>query len=269
MYISKNYYLSSINDMIPVTSYIKYFLSSQTRYEIHSPFLYNLVTGPINDKTDYPAYRLMKSINKDVYEDLFRSTDAKTKKLLELPAIGLRKQRKNVVKNNKYHRLVFRLIRYFNPKTIFDLGSFTGLSAIHMSIASPESQIFTFPFNQLAYNLLYDNISRIDFNNIIPSEIFSASLLLQFENKNRKIDLICINRCCKPGEILKIIEDSIPFLSNESFMIIRDLNNNDKNRSLWNHMKAHEKTTVTVDLFNLGIIFFKKELSKENFIIRF
>ncbi len=255
--------------MIPVTSYIKYFLSSQTRYEIHSPFLYNLVTGPINDKNDYPEYRLMKSINKDVYEDLFRSNDAKTKEFLELPSIGLRKQRKNIVKNNKYHRLVFRLIRYFNPKTIIDLGSFTGLSAIHMSIASPESQIITFPCSQLTYNLLYDNISRIDFNNIILSEIFSASLSSQFENKNQKIDLICINRFCEPGEILKIIEDSIPFLSNESFMIIRDLNNNDKNRSLWNHMKAHKKTTVTVDLFNLGIIFFNKELSKENFIIRF
>jgi len=37
----------------------------------------------------------------------------------------------------------------------------------------------------------------------------------------------------------------------------------------WNHIKEHERTTLTIDLFFVGIVFIKLELSKENFTIRF
>ena len=36
----------------------------------------------------------------------------------------------------------------------------------------------------------------------------------------------------------------------------------------WNYIKTHEKTTLTIDLFYIGIVFIKSELSKENHIIR-
>ena len=36
-----------------------------------------------------------------------------------------------------------------------------------------------------------------------------------------------------------------------------------------NHIKTHSSTTLTIDLFFVGIVFVKSELSKENFTIRF
>jgi hypothetical protein len=37
----------------------------------------------------------------------------------------------------------------------------------------------------------------------------------------------------------------------------------------WNYIKAHQKITLTIDLFFVGIVFIKSELSKENFTIKF
>ena len=31
----------------------------------------------------------------------------------------------------------------------------------------------------------------------------------------------------------------------------------------WGYIKSHKKTTLTIDLFHLGIVFIKKELSKK------
>jgi len=39
--------------------------------------------------------------------------------------------------------------------------------------------------------------------------------------------------------------------------------------SAWEYIKSHKRTTLTIDLFFVGIVFIKSELSKENFIIRF
>ena len=33
----------------------------------------------------------------------------------------------------------------------------------------------------------------------------------------------------------------------------------------WNNIVNHQKTTLTIDLFSIGIVFFNKNLSKENF----
>jgi hypothetical protein len=37
----------------------------------------------------------------------------------------------------------------------------------------------------------------------------------------------------------------------------------------WEAIKNNDKVTATIDLFRLGIVFIKKELSKQNFIIRY
>jgi hypothetical protein len=37
----------------------------------------------------------------------------------------------------------------------------------------------------------------------------------------------------------------------------------------WSKIITHNKVSVSIDLFQIGIIFFRKEQVKENFIIRF
>jgi hypothetical protein len=37
----------------------------------------------------------------------------------------------------------------------------------------------------------------------------------------------------------------------------------------WNEITEYEGVTVSIDLFRIGIVFLKKELSKQKFIIRF
>jgi hypothetical protein len=37
----------------------------------------------------------------------------------------------------------------------------------------------------------------------------------------------------------------------------------------WEEIKSNPLVTVTIDLFFLGLVFFRKEQAKENFIVRF
>ncbi|TDA94761.1 class I SAM-dependent methyltransferase, partial [Halomonas marinisediminis] len=36
----------------------------------------------------------------------------------------------------------------------------------------------------------------------------------------------------------------------------------------WTHIKKHPKVTVSIDTFYWGIVFFRKEQEKEDFVIR-
>ncbi|MBL7882976.1 MAG: class I SAM-dependent methyltransferase, partial [Bacteroidia bacterium] len=37
----------------------------------------------------------------------------------------------------------------------------------------------------------------------------------------------------------------------------------------WEEIKRHPKVTVTIDLFFIGLVFFRKEQAKQHFIIKF
>ncbi|SIS89618.1 hypothetical protein SAMN05421766_104712 [Zobellia uliginosa] len=41
-----------------------------------------------------------------------------------------------------------------------------------------------------------------------------------------------------------------------------------KNEAIWQTLKAHQKVTVTIDMFYCGAVFFRREQAKEHFKIR-
>ena len=54
-----------------------------------------------------------------------------------------------------------------------------------------------------------------------------------------------------------------------SVFIISDIYATSEMKEAWAEIKNHERVRVTVDLFCLGIVFFRKEQAKEHFLIRF
>ena len=83
------------------------------------------------------------------------------------------------------------------------------------------------------------------------------------------------SRKLPPVADLAIHEDHLPreeilkYANNNTIFIFDDIHWSEGMESAWEYIKAHEKTTLTIDLFFIGIVFIRSELSKENFIIRF
>ena len=70
-------------------------------------------------------------------------------------------------------------------------------------------------------------------------------------------------------QLMNDFEEILKYANNESVFIIDDIHWSTGMESAWEHIKSHKRVTLTIDLFFMGIVFVKSELSKENFIIRF
>lgn len=71
-----------------------------------------------------------------------------------------------------------------------------------------------------------------------------------------------------PQPDLKNFEQLLPTLTNDSVWVFFKIHSNSENEKTWKEIKNHEKVTVTVDTFRLGLVFFRKEQRKEHFTIR-
>ena len=68
---------------------------------------------------------------------------------------------------------------------------------------------------------------------------------------------------------IKYYEECLKYAENNTLFIFDDIYWSSGMEKAWEHIKKHTKTRVSIDLFFIGIIFIKKELSNEHFKIRF
>ena len=133
-------------------------------------------------------------------------------------------------------RLLFRLSRYFKPATIMIIGS-TGrtLTSFLSSGAAPGCSI-----------TVLDNITLIDEPGMYDIVVVLDNLFV-------------------PDYFSRIMQH----IHNDSVLIFCNIHGSKKMHDVWNKIKNQSFVTLTIDLFNLGLVFRKEELTKEDFILRY
>ena len=61
----------------------------------------------------------------------------------------------------------------------------------------------------------------------------------------------------------------LPHISENSVFIFDDIHWSQGMEEAWNEIKQNEQVSTTIDLFFVGIVFFKKDLQKQDFVIKF
>ena len=55
---------------------------------------------------------------------------------------------------------------------------------------------------------------------------------------------------------------------NDSLFVFDDVHWSAEMEMAWAYIKAHPSVTVTIDLFAVGLVFFRKQQPKQNFVLR-
>ena len=68
---------------------------------------------------------------------------------------------------------------------------------------------------------------------------------------------------------LRYFEKMAEISDNNTVIVIDDINYSTEMEEAWNEIKQHEKVSVTIDIFRMGIVFFRKGISHNDYIIRY
>ena len=84
-----------------------------------------------------------------------------------------------------------------------------------------------------------------------------------------KVDLFFIDGNHRKTPSLNYFNQCLQHIHNDSVLIFCNLHGSKEMHEVWNEIKNHPSVTLTIDLFNLGLVFYKEELTKEDFILRY
>jgi len=255
-----------------ISRYLKYLFTAKSKHSAQSPFLYDFITKVVNQNSDDENCKNIESLRKELCksEDTIKITDFgagshvnnnKTRKIKDVA--------KNSAKNAKFGKLLYRIIQFYKPNNILELGTSLGISSLYLAKANQNSQVFTFEGCPETANIAEQNFKKLNANNInITLGDFNKTLNSKLE-EIKTIDLAFIDGNHQEKPTIEYFEKCLKYSNNDTIFIFDDIHWSDGMENAWNYIKSHSKTTLTVDLFFVGIVFIKSELSKENFTIKF
>ena len=252
--------------------YIKYLFRAKSKYSVQAPFIYELITQVINKRTDDNSCKKIEALRKELclQERAIKITDfgagstinnSKTRKIKDIA--------KNSAKNEKFGKLLYRIIQFYKPKNILELGTSLGISTSYLAKADANAQVFTFEGCSKTAELAQENFDRQSIKNTsITLGDFNLTLTEKLK-EIKNIDLAFIDGNHQEKPTIAYFEKCLEYASNDTIFIFDDIHWSDGMENAWDYIKANNRTTLTIDLFSVGILFVKSELSKEDFTIRF
>lgn len=253
-----------------IRSFIAFLLASTNRHGIHSPFVYDLVTKCFNSQTNPAKMNAFNRIKKSLYSNhnsiittdygkgssVFKSNERKVSDIAKIAGISKNKS-----------ALLLRIVGYFNPKNVLEIGTSVGLGTSVLSIGNPEAEIVTLEGCEKTAEVAKELFKASHLNNI-QLVVGNFNKTLPAVLKNKQFDLIYFDGNHQKAATLQYFKLCLEIANNNAIFIFDDINWSQEMQQAWEEIKNHPKVIITINTFFWGIVLFRKEQKKQHFNIK-
>ncbi len=254
-----------------ILSYLTFLWKSKNEHGVHSPFVFDLVTKCFYDKNQYFEYLIIKK---------YRNALFRNKTFIEVTDFGAgsrvfksnKRQISQIAKmagiSEKRAALLFRIVRYFEPETILEIGTSLGLATIAMSLGAKKSKIISLEGCSETAAIAKRKLQNANCKNVTVINSEFNNYLNHCNQKSENYQLVYYDGNHSKSATLEYFNLLLPTITNESVWIFDDIHWSKDMENAWEIIKNHSKVRVTIDTFQWGIAFFRVEQAKEHFVIR-
>jgi predicted O-methyltransferase YrrM len=256
--------------------YSHYYLtaSNSKGHGIHSPFVFELVTKVLNDRINYDDYATIEAVRKIL---LSSKTAVEVEDYGAGSAKGLKKTRTiqqiaaTSLKKPKYSQLLYRLVKYFQPATMLELGTSLGITTAYLAAAKKNANVITMEGAPAVAAIAEENFKRLNLQNtrlIIGN--FDNTLPLLVHEQQLLFDFVFIDGNHRKKPTISYFEQLLQKSTSQTVFIFDDIHWSREMEEAWEAIKKHSSVTLTIDLFFIGLVFLRREQKeKGHFVIRF
>lgn len=187
-------------------------------YGVHSPSDFFLITSVIYEKSPYYAYDELKAFPSSRRLPHYRE---------------------------KVDKLLFRLVNYFRPATLVEIGEGNG-DAIRYMRAARKSMVSV-------------SLKGLDKEETLRN-------LQQELVKMEQVDFLHIAHTPYYKEVFELV---FPYLNERSCVVVGSIYESKERENWWKQLLVDDRVRLMFDLYDIGLMFFDSKRYKQNFIVNF
>ncbi len=254
-----------------ISDYLRYLLRSGGRHSLHSPFLFDFYEQVVRPKElpfdarpiDHVFDELKKDSRKITVKDLGAGSKFgnRTRK-------GVGKIARASSKSKKWAGLLARLVNHYQYRTMIELGTSVGFTTSYISRASPYGKIYTLEGCPETLKIAKDNFNKLECQNIIPILGDIDQTLKNVIDQIERVDLVFFDANHQYEPTLRYFNRCLSKAHENSCFVFDDIYWSKGMKQAWEEIKAHPEVTLSLDFFQIGIVFFRKKQPKQEFVLR-
>ena len=248
--------------------YIIYQCKAKGANSIHSPFVFEFYNEVLAHPYNFYAFEKLENARAELLSD---------QSIIEYHDLGSSRQfRKGTISSIASQILMpvekavvlFQLSHWLKPQGVLELGSAFGITTSYLAKAYP-SEIITIEGVEPIANRAKQVWKSLEINTINSLvgkvEDLLPSLLLQPENLP---ELVVVDANHSYEATMQNYRWLANSLSDSACIVFDDIYWSAEMGRAWKEIKEDPRVTVSIDVFGLGFVFFRKESRKENFVLR-
>ena len=168
----------------------------------------------------------------------------------------------------KQLEFLYRMSRYFKPANILEFGTAAGISALYLGKGYPEARIITLEGCMGLASVARKSFAKREVNAEVEVGEFSAivdHVLKGFET----LDMVFFDGNHRKEATLEYFQKCAGLATPNSVFMFDDIHWSAGMQSAWKRIKLDERVTLTIDLFWIGLVFFREGVEKQDFVIRY
>ena len=157
----------------------------------------------------------------------------------------------------------------FRGLTIVELGTSLGVTTAYLAVADSRNKVVTFEGCEAVANIAKENWKRLNISNIecVVGELGVDSLQLTVDSL-RGIDVAFIDANHTYASTCEYFNVLADMTHEKSVIVVDDIHYSEEMERAWKEICADERVTSTIDLYQMGLVFFDKHYWKRNYKMR-
>lgn len=240
---------------------------------MHSPFVFDFIERVLNNKNRYEPPQAIEGLRQKLLRD---------KTLLEIEDLGagsrtsasktrtVQQVASTAIKPPRFGHFFYRLVKHYRPGVIVELGTSLGMTTSYLAAANPSAKVITIEGSDAIYNTALKNFEQLGLQNIEALQGNFDAVLPAVLDRLDVVDFAYVDGNHRYAPTVDYFHKLLEKTQNHSVLVFDDIHWSREMEEAWTAIKEHPEVYGTVDLFFLGIVFFRKEFkAKQHFSIRF
>ncbi len=225
--------------------WLKYYVTAANSkgHGVHSPFVYSFIDEILLDKRQFYAFESIGKVVNNISSLKIEET------ICNHPYFT----------DKKYLELLFKIINFYKPKKVVEIGEIIGISTAYALATHPNLEIVIEENNRKYIQKISSYLPEIMIDKI------------KFENdfKNVKsLDFIILHQLNE--EAFELLQQFVLTEHQALFVFIHQPYYNKESVNYWGQIKEEIAPIISIDLFSVALVYIKKELLQtEHFKVRY
>jgi predicted O-methyltransferase YrrM len=169
----------------------------------------------------------------------------------------------------KYGILLSNMAEAFGKQFIIEFGTSLGISTMYLATSCPDARVITIEGCSETSSIASANFREAGLKNITLLNGPFDEVLPEIRREKTPPGLVFIDGNHRKEPIISYFNQVAEISDKNSVVIIDDINSSREMAEAWYEIKNHKNVTATVDVFRMGIVFFREGLNHFNYVVSY